>query len=40
VSEHEETQENDIHQATIMGEMLNTQQRQVANAVLHCVMSP
>ena len=29
-----------IHQATIMGEMFNTQQRQVANAVLHCVMSP
>jgi len=40
VSECDKTQEYDIHQATVMGRMLNTQQRQVANAVLYFVMPP
>jgi len=40
VSECDEAQEYDIHKATVMGGMPNTQHRQVANAVLHSVMSP
>jgi len=40
VCECDEALKYDIHQAAVLGKMFNTQQRQVANAVLNSVMSP